>query len=195
MSPQSSRRALLRAASAAMATGMAGCSIRRTTSESAPTPGETAADGAADGADRQDTPVSEPETTYAIVVRNRLEADDFETVSELSGPEPAAVRLRVSTLDPTDEQTLFERSLEVRTGRSKRFAQAFTIRSDGSTYAISARVDPFVQGAPRADTRRAGLTLVPGSESELSNNSIAIEVDAVSTPFDYAVFPGIRILA
>ena len=190
MSQQSSRRALLRTTGAVMAAGLAGCALRRAETETA-----TASEGdgtATESPSTDGTPT--PGTTYGIEVQNRLEAEDFDTVSGLSDPQPAVVHLRVSNLDPNDEKTFFEETVEVATGESTEFPAAFTVRPNGPTYAMSAQLESFVEGGlSRQEYMRDGFTFTPGSDRAPSVNPIPVKVYDIPMEDVEVLIPGIGI--
>jgi hypothetical protein len=141
MAPRTTRRALLRAAGIATAAGLAGCG---STGEPSP------------------TVAREGTTTYDVEVQNKLTADLFEATEALSGPAPATVTVKVGTLSPGDEP-FFEETTEVATDSTKRFAEAFTVESDGPTYAMSAEFEAFTDdGLSGSRNRKTDLTFAPG---------------------------------
>lgn len=149
MAPRTSRRALLRAASAGIAAGLAGC-------------GSTGA-----GAD----------DPYGFAVHNRLTARDFERTAELSSPEPVVVHLTVMEIGPDVDDAIFEETVEVPADSSTTVADAFELSTEGPTYAVDARFDPLVEGGlsqPRH--RRDGLTVAPDESGAPTANPIPVVI-------------------
>lgn len=199
MSPQHSRRVILQTTGGMLAAGLAGCTLRKTATETptgTPPSGEETpgGGGATESSDDDEDPTPGDGTTYGIVVRNQLEPDDFDDVSELSGPKPAIVDLRVSDLAPSDEEAYFETTVELASGESKQFPEAFTVRPDGPTYAMSAKLEPFITGGlSYQDYRRAGLTFRPGGDRVPSVNPIPINVYSVPDSEREGLYPSVTI--
>ncbi len=135
------------------------------------------------------SPDTDGETTYGITVENGLSVDDFEGTSELSGPEPAELSLRVNGL--TNDETYFQRTVKVETGATRTFEEAFTVSPDGPTYAMNAQLTPFVGGGlSRQFNRKAGLTFAP--DERPSRNPI--EVRLVSIDSQEGLYPEVSIV-
>lgn len=172
MAPRQSRRALLRATALATTGLVAGCSSD-------------------DGTEPGGGTTTEGPTTYGIRVNNALTPEQFEGTSELSGPEPATVTVRVSSLAPGSEP-FFERTTTVETGGETTFEEAFTVEPDGPTYAMSAEIEPFVDGGLSRDHNRKGdLTFTPDERPEA--NPIRIVIRSLD-PDDYdGLYPTVSI--
>lgn len=175
MSPRQSRRALLRAAGIATVTGLAGCG----------------SDGDHTGTGPGEGPETEGSTTYGIDLQNQFTHEDFETTEVLSGAEPATVHLRVDQLDPGSEP-YFERTVDVETGGSRSFPDAFTVEPDGPTYAMSAELERFVDDGLSDDhNRRDDLTFAP--DERPAANPIRVVVQSLEPPDVERLFPVVSI--
>jgi hypothetical protein len=186
MSLQLSRRSLLGVAGTTLATGLAGCEFRRSETDT-PTPASPPTDQSPSGTptngtepgppDEQTTATQPAGQTYGIEIRNRIAEADFENVPGLSGPEPAVIEVRVSNLNPDSEEAYFEEAVELDPGGAETFPDAFTVRPNGPTYAMSARFEPFVQGGLSSDrNRRASRTFIPGGDRMPQRDPISVNV-------------------
>lgn len=181
MSPQLPRRRVLQTAGGALLAGLAGCQLQRAETET-PT-------------DRTETEETPTPTTYGITVNNRLEAEAFETTQGLSGPKPAVVHLRVTDLDPDSEQVYFEETVEVKTGKSTTFQEAFTASPGGPTYAMNAELEPFVKGGiGRPENRKDGVTFEEGGYGEPGRNPIEVHILDLDAEGAHGMYPVISIV-
>lgn len=174
------RREFLTAASVGLVSGLAGC--------------ESGGNGDGPDGETPDGTTGVESETFGIAVKNRLAVENFEASPELSGPKPAVIHVRVNNLDPDDDTTYFQKSLELSTGESKVFSEAFTVEFDRTMYAISAELEPFVDGGiARDENRKAGYTFTAGSDQMPTIDPIEISVVSFDRNDSEALFPIIGI--
>lgn len=168
MSPRISRRALLRSVGVAAAVGLAGC-------------------GSGDGGTA--TPTS---TTYDVEVQNDLTPEDFEMAPDGLEPTPATVSFRVNAI--AAEETFFEETVELETGASETFTDAFTVEPDGPTYAMNAELEGFTdEGLSDPRNQRDGLTFTPAERPDV--DTITVVVLNINPEDRDVLFPAVSIRA
>ena len=132
MVPKPSRRTLLEASGLALASGLAGCAIRRRGSRSTTTAGTATAVPA--------------DASYDLTVENRIKESDLEPVEALSTTTPVTITVDVQkNYDDREDEIVFERTLELPPGESRFFEGAFSTEPDGPEYVVAGKFDPLLE--------------------------------------------------
>ena len=168
MVPSPSRRTLLEASGALLATGLAGCTLKRVDDESDGGSGSDGADGrsavggdgqssdgtegaSGNGSDGGSNAATDGQTgdsgddeqptgagTYDLVVENLIAPADLGPVEELSRDAPARVEVEVTANEDEGDVVLFERSLDLAPEESRTFEEAFTTVADNPEHIVAA---------------------------------------------------------
>jgi hypothetical protein len=151
MVPTPSRRTLLEASGALLATGLAGCTLKRVDDGSdGGSGGDGTEDGSGDGGSNAATDGQTGDSgddgqptgagTYDLVVENLIAPADLDPVEELSTDAPARVDVEVTANDDEGDEVLFERSLDLAPEESRTFEEAFTTVADNPEHVVAAEL-------------------------------------------------------
>lgn len=194
MPPRTSRRRALQAAGIALATGLAGCELKRRT------PSTTTTDGEPTTAPRTDTgggtgttptgtrtttatPTVGPGRTYTAVVENTIASSALAKLPDVPADVAATVTFDVEQTRRGTETTLFERTIDLPPGETRRFEDAFSTKTNGPSYVVRAKMEKFreVEGPVfrnLSDARRfeeGGFQSPPGTTFEVTIGSTEVQ--------------------
>jgi len=200
MVPRLTRRGLLQATGAAVATGLAGCELRHepkteTTQTTAagrdrttpsygavgPNANETdngTGNGADGGTATTPTKTVTPGRTFSFEVDNVMAPEELERAPGVEAGTPAVVTIDVEeNWSDGTEKTLFETQFELPPETSRTFEDAFTTKRNGPSYIVRAIMEQYPNGEPsnagnRSDARR----FTPGSFNDPGGTTFRIRI-------------------
>lgn len=185
MPRRQSRRALLRASGIILASGLAGCEIRRRESGGTAEP----TDESTPGSDGRET-VS-PGTTYRFFVENSIDPSHLEEAEGISPSASATVGLEAQRNPESGErEQLFAREVDLGTGRTRQFEDAFTTDPEGPEYVVRAQLQSFEEYRPRHMSGTAAHRFVPGGFQAPTADVFRVTVASIPTA-DAAFTPAI----
>ncbi len=154
MVPTPSRRALLQTTGVALAAGLAGCELKRVDENES----DSGADDSSGGDGNTPTTVP-PDASYHLQVSNEITPADLEPVEDLATDTAATVHVDVDkNYMDRDDETVFERTLELAPEESRTFEDVFSTEADGPEHVVAAELEPFRDEDDRGPGGRMSLT-------------------------------------
>lgn len=157
----STRRRFIAAGGAGLVTAFTGCTVQRLPPENGPAAGPTS-------------------TTYSFELRNEIASKELEAYPPIDGTPPAALTVTVeANLPDGSEETIVNESFEVPPGETRTLADAFTTKTDGTSYIVSVSLGKFQryeEFGHAAENHSAGHRFTPGGYGQPTGSTFVATV-------------------